>query len=109
MSKNITVSIPHQLTRAQVRERIDQHVGDAERQYGAMMGHVERNWAGDVLSFSVTQLGQKVSGTATVEDDMVFVEVELPAMLAWLAAPLKKQIEQRGKDAVGLLSGPATK
>jgi putative polyhydroxyalkanoate system protein len=95
------MSIPHQLSRAEARRRIEEGIAQAERQYGAMLGPVEQRWTGDTLDATAGPLGQRVSGKVIVEDQVVRVEVALPWMLGVMADMLRPQIEQRARDALG--------
>jgi hypothetical protein len=100
-SNNLTMSIPHQLTRAEAKRRIQEGIAEARRQHGALLGSLAESWQGDTLSFSFGALGQSVSGQAFVEDRAVRVEMTLPWMLAMLAGPIKHQIEQQGRQLLG--------
>jgi hypothetical protein len=102
MASNVlTMSIPHQLTRAEVRRRITEGIAQARGQHGTLMSGLTENWEGDTLSFTFSAMGQSVSGKAFVEDQAVRVEMTLPWMLAMLAGPIKHQLEQRGRDLLG--------
>ena len=94
---NLTLSVPHQLTRAEAKRRIQDGVAQFQQQYGSMVGPIEHRWDGDTLDFKVTGGGQTVTGQASVDDHAVHVIVALPWMLAMLAGSFKKQIEQQGR------------
>jgi putative polyhydroxyalkanoate system protein len=98
---NLTISIPHQLSRAEARRRIQEQVSQLEQQHGSMLGHIDQRWEGDTLHFSVSPLGQTISGQAFVEDQAVRLEIALPWMLSMLAGPVKQAIEQRGHNLLG--------
>jgi len=99
---NLTVSIPHQLSRVEAKQRVEQLIDQFRQQYGNL-GKIERRWDGDTLHFTLTAAGMSHTGQAFVEDQAVRVEIPLPWPLAMLAGNLKKQIEQEGRK---LLSGP---
>jgi hypothetical protein len=98
---NLTLSIPHQLTRAEVKRRIDEGLARARQQHRQMLGPVEHRWTGDTLDFKVTAMGQTLTGQAFVEDQVVRLEVALPWMLSLLAGAAKRRLEQRGRDLLG--------
>jgi putative polyhydroxyalkanoate system protein len=98
---NIDVSIPHQLSRAEARKRIEELIASMEQQYGSSAGSVEKNWNQDTLAFSVTAMGASLSGHAYVEDHAVRVEIPLPWPLAMFAGNVKQQIEQEGRKLLG--------
>lgn len=103
---NLTVSVPHQLTRAEAKRRIQEGISDLHRQQAALLGGVHETWNGDAMNFSGGVMGQSISGWINVEDREVRVEVVLPGLLGMVAAALKPQIERQGQK---LLGGPPPK
>jgi hypothetical protein len=98
---NLTMSIPHQLTREEVKRHIQEGIARAQSEYGSLLGPVEQRWNGDTLDVTAGPLGQRVSGQAVVEDRVVRVEIALPWLLGMLAGAVRHQIEQRGRAALG--------
>jgi len=98
---NLTLSVPHNLTRAEVKRRIQEHITSAQQQHGQMIGTVEQRWIGDRLDFAVVAVGQRISGWAIIEDNVVRVEIELPWMLSLLAGAVRQQIEHQGRQLLG--------
>jgi putative polyhydroxyalkanoate system protein len=98
---NLSINIPHQLSREEARRRIQQQVEDLRRQHGGLLSRLEDRWSGDRLDFSVSLLGQTLTGVAFVEDTAVRLEIVLPWMLALLAGPVKGRIEQQGRNLLG--------
>jgi len=103
--EKLTVSIPHQLTRAEAKRRIQDGIAELRRQHGALLHDLHETWKGDRMDFSVAALGMSVAGHLEIQDRAVQVEVALPWLLAQLAASVKQQIQQQGRQ---LLSGPST-
>jgi putative polyhydroxyalkanoate system protein len=101
--KNLTVSIPHRLTRAEVKQRIQDEAAKLRREYGSVLTEVRENWNGDRLDFLVSAMGQSITGFLVIEEQAVQLEVELPWMLAMLAGPVKDRVQQEGRR---LLAGP---
>lgn len=97
MSKPISVSIPHQLGRAEARRRIDDGFADLSRHLGGAAGALEKRWEGDRLDFSLTSLGQSITGQVSVADAVVTVEVLLPAFLAMIAGKVKGTLQKEGQ------------
>lgn len=93
----LTISIPHQLERAEARKRTEEMVAQFRKEYGGAVGQLEERWTGDTMDFNFTAMGQSVSGRAHIEDRSVRLEIELPWMLSMLAGGLKKSIEERGR------------
>jgi hypothetical protein len=102
----ITLNVPHRLSRAEVKRRIQEEVGRAEKQFGSMIGTIRQSWDGDTLDFSVSAAGQVVSGKAFVEDRQVRVEIALPWFLSALAGAVRQRIEQRGREVLGYRPDP---
>jgi putative polyhydroxyalkanoate system protein len=97
MSKAVTVTIPHQLGRAEARRRIDEGFGQLAQHLGGAAGALSRNWDGDRLNFALQAMGQGVSGFVEVEDAAVRLEVLLPNVLALLAGKVKGRLQKEGQ------------
>jgi putative polyhydroxyalkanoate system protein len=94
---NMTATIPHQLTRAEAKRRIQDQIQTLRRQGGVLLTGLHDTWTGDRLDFSAAAMGQTLTGHLTVDDQAVHVEVALPAILAMLAGTVKQNIEQQGR------------
>jgi putative polyhydroxyalkanoate system protein len=97
MTKPISVTIPHQLGRAEARKRIDEGFADLSRHLGGATGALDKRWEGDRLNFSLTSLGQSISGHVAVADAMVTVEVLLPGFLAMIAGKVRGTLQKEGQ------------
>ncbi|HEY2356651.1 MAG TPA: polyhydroxyalkanoic acid system family protein [Phenylobacterium sp.] len=97
MAQPISVTIPHQLGRAEARKRIDEGFGDLSRHLGGSAGALEKSWEGDRLSFSLTSFGQSITGYVAVADTAVTVEVLLPGFLAMIAGKVKGTLQKEGQ------------
>jgi len=104
--QSLTLSIPHRLSRAEARRRIQEEVVRLKSQYGAMLGNVEERWTGDTLAFSLTATGVTLSGHVYVEDQVVRLDIPLPWPLAMLAGGVKQRIEQQGRKLLGSSKPP---
>jgi putative polyhydroxyalkanoate system protein len=100
---NLSISIPHQLPRAEAKKRIQGLVENLKNQYGSQADHYDERWEGDTGSFEVKAMGMSVSGQIFVEDQAVRLEVVLPWMLSMMSGKLKKELETEGRK---LLSAP---
>src|SRR5690242_18661917 len=94
---NISISIPHQLTRVEARQRVEELVSQLQKQYGGMVGQVDQRWEADTLSFTFSAVGQSVSGKIHVEVQAVRMDVALPWPLNMLAGGVKQRLEQEGQ------------
>lgn len=96
MPTPITISIPHQLGRAEARRRIETGFADIVRVLPGG-GTCNQRWDGDQLSFSVAGMAQAISGGVNVLDASVTIKIELPGVLGLIAGGLKRRLEQVGQ------------
>jgi len=97
MSIPISVTIPHQLGRAEARKRIEDGFGDLSRHLGGKAGALDKRWDGDRLDFSLTSLGQSICCHVDVADALVTVEVILPGFLAMIAGKVQGTLRKEGQ------------
>jgi putative polyhydroxyalkanoate system protein len=97
MSKAITVSIPHELGRAEARRRIEEGFGNFSKHMGGGAGLLSKTWDGDRLSFSLAAMGQAISGYVDVGDTVVKLELLLPNLLAMIAGKVKGRLQKEGQ------------
>src|SRR5262245_468984 len=96
MSTPLVVSIPHRLGREEALRRIKSGLGSARTGYTPLLSIDEETWAGDLLLFRVSALGQSATGSIDVADDHVRLEVTLPWLLAKLAERIAPAIRKEG-------------
>lgn len=101
---DMTASIPHQLTRDEAKRRIQEHVGIVRQQYGSMLTNLQETWTGDQMTFSVSAMGQAISGRLNVDDQAVHVAVALPWFLSMIAETIKPKIVEQGRVVLGKLT-----
>jgi len=94
---DLTATIPHQLTRAEAKRRIQEQLGAMRQQHGNLLTNLQETWTGDSMAFSASALGQSISGHLTVDDQAVHLTVALPWLLRMVAETVKARIEQRGR------------
>ena len=92
----ITVTLPHQLGRAEARRRIENGFGKIVHVLPGGTGKSSERWDGDRLVFAVGALGQTVSGVIDVHDTAVTMEIQLPGVLGLLAGGLKNRLQKAG-------------
>lgn len=101
MSKNLTVSVPHDLTKDEAKRRIDDGLTNMHSQYGGILGHMDRHWNGDTLEFTAHAAGSTITGHLDVEEHAVNVEVALPWFLSMLAGGLRQTIANDTRKLLG--------
>ncbi len=97
MSKPVTVSIPHKLGKAEARRRLEAGLGAVRSHFASVLNVEEEVWSGDSLAFRARVLTQQTSGTITIAEDQVQVEVMLPWALALVAQKATDLIRARGQ------------
>jgi len=97
---NLTVSIPHQLTREEAKRRVGELVSQFQKQYGGL-GQVSQRCEGDTMHFTLAAAGMTTTGQVFVEDQAVRLDIPLPWPLRMLAAGIKQCIEQEGRKLLG--------
>jgi len=96
MSKPLTVSIPHNLGKAEATRRLQGGLTSLKSQFGDKVASINETWSADRMDFRVGAMGQTVSGHLVVMDDQVRVEVQLPWILAMVAEKAKTFIQKQG-------------
>ena len=94
MATPLSISIPHQLGRAEARRRIETGFDKLVRQLPGGGGTCHQRWDGDRMTFSVSGMGQTVSGSVDVLDAFVKMDIELPGVLGLLAGGLKGPLQK---------------
>jgi hypothetical protein len=94
---SIAVSIPHQLSRAEARRRIETGFAKIIHVLPGSTGTCSERWDCDRLICAVGAMGQTVSGVVSVRDDAVTIEIELPGVLGIIASGLKDRLRKAGQ------------
>ena len=97
MATPLTVSIPHQLGRAEARRRIESGFAKMIRVLPGGVGNCSERWEGDRLVFSVATLAQTVAGVIDVGDAAVTMEFHLPGVLGLIASGFKSRLQKAGQ------------
>ena len=88
MSEPITVTISHQLGKAEAVRRLRDGFARTKGQLGKLIAVEQETWDGDTLRFQMRALGQLAAGTIEVLENALRIEVTLP----WLLAKAAKRI-----------------
>jgi len=92
----ITITIPHQLGRAEARRRIEAGFAKLIHQVPGSGGVSSERWEGDRLTFAAGVLGQTIAGVIDVLETTVTMEIELPGILGVIAGRLKDRLQKAG-------------
>ena len=97
MTTPITVSLPHQLGRAEARRRIESGFATFLRMRPGSSGTGGERWEGDRLVFNVAAMGQAIAGVIDVRDAVVLIEIELPGLLGMIAGRFRERLQKAGQ------------
>jgi hypothetical protein len=97
MATPISINIPHQLGRAEARRRIEAGFARLVSQLPVSGGICNERWDDDRLTFSVTAVGQTITGVVHVLDAAVTMEIELPGLLGMIASGLQARLQEMGQ------------
>lgn len=103
MSRQLTISIPHNLSEAEVKSRLTSAITDARSKHPTILSGAQETWAGNRMDFRLSALGQSVTGDVIIEPQVVHLHINLPLILAALVDRLKPQMEAEGRK---LLDSP---
>jgi putative polyhydroxyalkanoic acid system protein len=97
MTTPLTVTIPHQLGRAEARRRIETGFANMLHGLPGGSGQCSQRWEGDRLVFSVAALAQTVTGFVDVGDAAVTMEIQLPGVLGLIASGFRSRLQKAGQ------------
>lgn len=96
MAKPVVVDIPHNLTRQEAKQRIENGFGRIREQIAGKTLAFEERWEGERLLFDAAAFGQSVSGRIDILEHSVRMEVDLPWILASIAEKLQGKLKKEG-------------
>jgi hypothetical protein len=97
MGEPLVVVIPHNLGKAEATARLKSGLNGIRNVFSGKLTVIEEAWSHDELRFRVALLGQAASGTILVAEQSVCLSVDLPWLLAKLAAKAKALVERQGR------------
>ena len=96
MTPPLTLTIPHQLGRAEARRRIEAGFAQSLGGMPGGIGSIQQHWDGDRLAFSVVALAQTITGFVDVGDAAVTMEIHLPGVLGLIASGFRNRLQKAG-------------
>lgn len=94
----IVVTIPHSVSKAEARRRIEARIEDARVRHAARFKVAEETWNGDRLTYRVAVIGQPITGNIEIGDDNVRIEAKLSWYLGHLAKAAEALIAREGAE-----------
>lgn len=102
MSREMTISIPHQLGAEEATRRLRLGLDKMRADFGSKLSAAEVAWTDRHADLRVGALGQTIDGEVDVTDDNVHVKVRLPWVLAAMSDKVAAFLKSRGQDALRL-------
>jgi len=94
--KKLEVKLPHELSQADVRARIDQAVGKARTEYSDQVSDLSATWVSDDrLELGLTVMAMQLDAEVENLPRELVVRVGLPAMASLFAGQIRAGIERR--------------
>ena len=97
MATPISISIPHQLGRAEARRRIEAGFAKIIHQMPGSGGASSERWEGDRLTFAVARDGPDHCRRRRRARATVTMEIELPGLLGMIAGGLRDRLRKAGQ------------
>ena len=97
MAQPIVVDLPHRLGAEEAKRRIEKGVGRLS-EFVPGGAEVDSSWSGDRLDLRVTAMSQAVSASLEIREDVVRVELALPAALSFFAKPVEALLRRKGGE-----------
>lgn len=89
------VTLPHKLTKEQVRERLRSHAHEIA---GDLPGDLTTNWTSpDHLALSIDAMGQALTGGIAIGEHDITVDIELPFLLSFIEPMIESTIRDKGQ------------
>ena len=87
-------AVEHQLGAPTAQSRLQVFITQMTTQYSDTIDSMDGTWDNNVLTFELTVMGMKVSGTLTVNDDVIEIQGTMPFALSLMRGRLEKTMEQ---------------
>jgi hypothetical protein len=101
--KQIEVRLPHQLSEAEVRRRIDAAVAKARDEYSEQVRDLTATWATENrLDLGLTVMGMEIEAAIDNLPAELVVRVGVPGMAALFAGRIQAGIEERLGGLLGV-------
>ena len=92
------IAVPHHTDKENARRIVEKRVDELERQYGSYASDIEKQWSGDMLTFSGKAKGFQLKGTLEVTDSEVIVDGKLPLIAKPFESRIKNTVEKEAEQ-----------
>jgi hypothetical protein len=91
------VTLPHDLTREEVRRRMHAHASEIASFFPPGLADVTTTWPSeDRMDITATVVGYTIPGGVDVRDKEVVIEMRLPAILGLMRGALEAAVKKEG-------------
>lgn len=91
------IDIPHSLGAEEAKRRLKSRIGELASHIPGGAADVRSNWpTEDRMTLSVDAMGQSVSTVLDVEDKIIRLQLQIPAMLSFMSGAIEKAIRKGG-------------
>jgi hypothetical protein len=95
MTRPLVVDLPHKLGAEEAKRRMQNGIGGLTDHLPAG-AEVSSGWTGNRMNLSVTVMNKRVDASIEARDDLVRVEMLLPAALSFFAKPIEALLKSKG-------------
>ena len=100
MARTVSVTIPHSLGAQEAKRRLADGLETLKTQYADRLSEAQVAWRDNHADLRVGALGQTIDARLDVEAQALRIEVDLPWILAMLAAPLQAALTKTGQETL---------
>jgi len=101
MSKPTVIDIPHNLGRDEAKRRLKSRIGELAGHIPGGAADVRTAWPSeDRMTLSVDALGQSVNSVLDIDEKIIRLQLQLPAMLSFMSGAIEKAIRKRGAEVL---------
>jgi hypothetical protein len=91
------VTLPHNLTKEEVRRRMHKHADEIGGFFPAGLASVTTGWPSeDRMTITAIVMGQTIPGGVEVRDSEVVIEMDLPLLFSVMKGPLEAAVKKEG-------------
>lgn len=91
------VTLPHDLTKDEVRARMRKHAGEIGGFFPPGLAKVTTDWPHeDRMTITAVVMGQTIPGGVEVRDNDVVIEMDLPLLFSVMKGPLEAAVKKEG-------------
>lgn len=98
MDQPVVVTLPHQLGRAEAKQRLTGGIDKLGNFVPGGAARVDSRWEGDRMHLAIGAMGQAVTGHIDVGEKQVRIELMLPPMLAAFASHIRGFLSGKGSE-----------